>query len=255
MKTYYGDEDKKTNVDADVTVPIQTDEDFMLPGGFDSFSAPPQNNIGTVPLGDVEYAYMNKKYMDQKYMTLSSSENSSLSLKEQFFHAFHPFQYNCYNSMSMGDAKVFAKWFSRIYVEICYFGFLFMLALNTDLIRNNLSNPYAITIRQLRSPVMILLISLIFLGILAIATIYYRITAWFLRWIGKVVSLISGKHILDTHMYLVSIYALVPYHALRTIPVFFCPIPLLYTILASLFPLIGIIIAIVNMCVGVFAIE
>ena len=256
MKTYQGDKEKKKDVDMDVTASMQTDEDIMLAGGFDTFSPPPQNNMGTtMPLADVEHSYMNNKYMDQKYVTLSSSENPVLSLKEQFFHAFHPFQYSCYNSMSMGDAKAFARWFSRLYIEITYFGFLFMLAVNPNLIRNNLSNPYAITIRQLRSPVMILLISLVFLGMVAIAPIYYRITAWFLRLIGKVVSLISGKHILDTHMYLVSIYALVPYHVLCVIPVFFCPVPLLYEILRAFFPLIGLAIAIINMCIGVFTIE
>lgn len=245
MNTYQGDEENKK--DMGTVSSIQTDEDIMLAGGFESFSTP-QSNSDQFSLGNADYSYMN-----QKYNTNSYAYKPVLTRMQQITHAFNPFGYDCYNNMTIDQGKGFANWFSRIYVGVAYLGILFLTIANPYILLLTSSNPY-MPVEYFQNAQVIVFETIICLILAAIAPIWYRINAWLLRLIGRLACLISRKNISDKNIYLVSIYALVPYMILRLVP-FFCPLIVPYIILQTVLPIIGLIMAIVYMCIGVATVE
>lgn len=245
MNTYHASNENATNSDNhNIVSSVQAEDDFMMPGGFDDFEASSYGNVENLPLGSVDYSYIN-----QKYKTNPCAYKVLLTRKQQVIHAFNPFQYHCYNNMTIEQAKEFINWFSKLYIGVAYLGTMFLILVNPDVIMLALSNPF-MSAEYLQNIEFIIAITIGYLIAAALAPIWYRISAFLLRLIGSLVCLIFGKNISDKNMYLVSVYALVPFMILRLIPGF-CPFIVLNIILRTSLPLIGLVAAIINMCIGV----
>ncbi|MCH5280283.1 MAG: hypothetical protein J1E61_02350 [Lachnospiraceae bacterium] len=180
--------------------------------------------------------------------------NAAPSFGKQFLSALLPFYYGTYRDMTKKQGKAFVRGISFLYVAITYVVHITIILINPTAVAAILDGSNS-TVRTLQHPVFIILYGA---GMLVTAFLYpfiYRFCAWLLRLPGKLVCKIFHKDIQADHLYLVSLYAMVPVFFLQFIPFFFIGFPLLYDILLILCDLFSIIISVLYMCVGIFYIE
>lgn len=224
MNTYTGGTDH--NVQDNGIKGADAGENLFLSGGFDSFGgAPEPANTGMEQLGSIDYSggYGN---VDQTLKTNPwANQRVNLNLWGQLFNSFLPFKYDRYIGLSEGAAKDFVKFFIKMYLVIGYlltFFVLFQLPGVAEFFKSG-----HITI----------LLTVIILGAIFAVSAFlgpylFRLQAFIYRLIfGNLLMAVERKEITSTNMYLVSIYACVPWMMIRLlfgavvyIMIFFMPV-------------------------------
>lgn len=214
-------------------------EDLFLSGGFDSFGGTPepantgmgQMNAGMGQLGSVDYGSGNA-YGTVDNDTMGTNRWSEpkiiLNLWGQLFNSFVPFRYDRYKGMSVNAAKDFVKFFVKLYLLAGYL----MLAVLV------ITTPEAM--EYFKSGNINILLTIISLGIsyaisAFLGPFFFRLQAFIYRVLfGKLICIIEGKKITSTNMYLVTIYACVPWMVISVFAVF---VPL-YILLSYIWPIV-----------------
>lgn len=245
------------------------EEDLFLSGGFDSFGGAPepmntgmgqmgvgmgQANTGMGQLGSVDYSgiYGNNEPTGKKDPW--ANQRINLNLWGQLFNSFLPFKYDRYKGLSIGAAKDFVKFFIRTYMTIGYLLVFIIFLQYPGMMEYFLSGNLGI------------LLVIIILGVSYVASIFFgtylfRLQAFIYRLIfGNLLTAIEKKEITSTNMYLVSIYACVPWMVIRLLAgivllaiAFFMPILprvpslWLFSVLELVMPIIIMAIAIPKM--------
>lgn len=199
-----------------------TGDDLFLSGGFDSFGGAPETtgmgqlgvspgqvNAGMGQLGSVDYSGIYGNDEPVRTKDPWANQRINLNLWGQLFHSFLPFKYDRYKGLSIGAAKDFVNFFVRMYMTICYL-LVFIVFLQ-----------YPGVMEYFKSGNMGMLLVVIIFGVSYAASIFFgtylfRLRALIYRLIfGNLLMAIEGKKITSTNMYLVSIYACVPWMVIR----------------------------------------
>lgn len=216
MNTYVGGTQNKDQGD-NKSKGTDTGEDLFLTGGFDAFGGTPepmstglgQMNAGMGQLGSVGYGDVYGNGGHAGKADPWANQRINLNLWGQLFNSFLPFKYDRYKGLSIGAAKDFVKFFIKIYLIIGYLLALFAFFQFPD------------TKEYFKSGNITILLLVIILGVSYAANAFFcpylfRLQAFIYRLIfGNLLMAIEGKKITSTNMYLVSVYACVPWMVIR----------------------------------------
>ncbi len=194
------------------------EEEIFLSGGFDSFSRD-NTSFGSTdnPLGTASSDYENTYYGNANTGSNFWEQKHYLGFWEQLFNSFRPTKYDRYKGISITAAKHFVRNLSLLYMGP---GFLVIMGIffgNAE-IRASLAD------KNLLSPLFVISLAVFWIIATLIYPFTFRISAFFMRIIGRLLAMIGRKNISSENMYLVSIYSLVPWMFLKILLLVLFPV-------------------------------
>lgn len=221
------------------------------PGNNDNNLNKNNSTESDLPLGSVDRAYMDRKY--QGLDTYTEKPKAKTSFMKQFFASIIPFTYKAYNGMNEKDGIAFVRWISFFYMLATYLTIVYFALMNPVLILEQTNNP-DISVEFIQDAIVFIILGVFFLIAALIYPFIYRFFSMLLRWPARLMLFFFSKRIRYDHMYLVSIYAMVP-AILINIGAGFCIGMPEYEMIRLYCRLFSVILPIVYSCIGVFVIE
>lgn len=208
----------------------------------------PDNNPyrDNLPLGSVDYVYMQDKEISLNKPRFIPNN------KQQVLYSFFPAKYGNYTSMSIPQAQRFAKDFGSYIVLTYLIGLIAMCFINQKV--NLFVTVYLLPI--VMSYMSVKLVFEMLSGLLINIAIYmllwpinHRFSSLILRQIAKLYLKISNRDVSPKNLYIISIYAIVPFKLLYVISLFM-PTMSLFFIVLGVMAAVDVIGSILFICIA-----